>query len=108
MPEADPAKTQLVMSVDFSSLPPWKRELLEKRRRHEEEERRKKEVEKDRLSKMPPWKRDIIMKKQQQKNSLVFIGKPELSPRSNSSSNRDNSLPCLEDKYKLYLMKMMS
>ena len=87
------------MSADISSLPPWKQELLEKKRRHEEEERKKKALEGDRLSKMPPWKRDIILKKQQQKNSLVFIGKSELSPRSDVSSNGDISSPRLEDNY---------
>ena len=58
------------MSVDISSLPPWKQELLDKKRRQEEEERKKKAIEEDRLSKMPPWKRDIILRKQQQKQRV--------------------------------------
>ena len=85
------------MSVDISSLPPWKQELLDKKRRQEEEERKKKAIEEDRLSKMPPWKRDIILRKQQQKNSLVFISKGDASPRSDISSNGDISSPRLED-----------
>ncbi len=83
------------MSVDISSLPPWKRELLEKRRKQEEEEKKRRDVEEDRLSKMPSWKRDILLKKQQQKNSLVFIGKHDMSPRSDVSSNGDIPSPRL-------------
>ena len=85
------------MSADISSLPPWKQELLDKKRRQEEEEKKKKAMEEDRLSKMPPWKRDIILRKQQQKNSLVFMSKSEVSPRSDISSNGDISSPRLED-----------
>ena len=63
------------MSVEITSMPPWKQALLEKKRRQEVEERKRRAEEEARLALMPPWKRDIILKKQNQKNSIVFIGK---------------------------------
>ena len=74
------------MSVDVGSVPPWKRELMERKRRQDEEEKRKRSEEITQLSQMPAWKRDIIMKKQKTKNSIVFIGGNNISNRATEAS----------------------
>ena len=68
------------MSVETNSVPPWKLALLEKKKR-QEGDRRKQDNEDQRFSQMPAWKQEIIRKKQNQKNSTVFLRKPQSPDR---------------------------
>ena len=61
------------MSVDVTTVPPWKQELMERKRRQEEEEKRRQQEEEARLAMMPSWKREILLKKNQQKSNVIFI-----------------------------------
>ncbi len=96
------------MSVDVKAVPPWKMALLEKKRRHDDDERRRREEEESRLARMPAWKRDIILKKQQQKNSLIFLGKnlprPEPGTAVEVTIPRGELVDCnLENEQEMFL-----